>query len=270
MTAVVAVVLALGGCAAERAELPEGVAVTVQQLRSDVAARTAQVRVVNDSAEDLRIDRVELQDDRFIGALARERDSTVPAGRTVDLRIELSASDCSVPSDARAESTVVVTTADGTAHRVRAADPLGFIAALHERECLAAAVAAVTSLSWGAFTPSAPGAPAALRLDLVPTGAAGTVRIVDVRPTNLLQFAAPSTDPFPVGREIDGRDGPSSIQVPLVPLRCDAHAVQEDKRGTVFVVAVETAGAEGVIEVAATAEHRGAILAWVARWCGFG
>ena len=267
--AVLAVALALGGCTAQPG-LPKGVTVTLQQLRSDVADRTAQVRVVNDGDEDLRIVRAELHDDRFAGAVARERDSTVPAGRTVDLRIELAPADCSAPSDAAPQSTVVLTTPDGTAHRVRAADPLGFIALLHERDCLAHDVAAVTALSWGAFTPSPPGEPAALRLDLQPTGAAGAVRIVAVRPTNLLQFAADAPRPLAVGLDVDGRDSPVSVEVPLIPLRCDPHAVQEDKRGTVFAVAVETAEADGVIEVAATAEQRGAMLAWVAAWCGYG
>ena len=44
----------------------------------------------------------------------------------------------------------------------------------------------------------------------------------------------------------------------------------EDKRGTVFNVAVEVDGASGVVEVAAPEAMRGEILRWVSDWCGFG
>ncbi|MCR2826120.1 hypothetical protein [Microbacterium sp. zg.Y909] len=264
-------VLALAACAAEPPALPAGVTVTLQQLRSDVPDRTAQVRVVNASDEDLRIARVELRDDWFAGAVVRERESTVPAGRTVDLRITLPPSACEgEPDAADRRSTLVIATREGAKFRVAADDPLRFVAGLHARECLAHDVAAVTALSWGGFTPSPPGSPATLRLDIAPAGGAQPLRIVEVRPTNLLQFGAESTDPFPVALAVDGTGEAASVDVPLMPLRCDAHAVQEDKRGTVFTLAVETASGEGLIEVPADEEERGRILSWVADWCGFG
>ena len=42
--------------------------------------------------------------------------------------------------------------------------------------------------------------------------------------------------------------------MPLVPFRCDPHAVQEDKRGTIFDVRVEVDGEPGEIELAAAEE----------------
>ena len=63
---------------------------------------------------------------------------------------------------------------------------------------------------------------------------------------------------------------PTTVHLPLVPLRCDPHAVQEDKRGTVFNVEVELDGEPGLVQVAATEDMRGRILTWVADWCGFG
>jgi hypothetical protein len=55
-----------------------------------------------------------------------------------------------------------------------------------------------------------------------------------------------------------------------VPLRCDPHAVQEDKRGTIFTLEVELDGVPGEIELAASEDMRGSILTWVSNWCGFG
>lgn len=244
---------------------------TLQQLRSDAADRTAQVRVANGSDSDLAIARLELQDDWFAAPVVRVRDSTVPAGRTVDLRIDLPPSACEgEPDAADRRSSLVFTMQDGTEYRVETDDPLEFTVRLHEKECLAHDAAAVAGLSWGAFAPSAPGAAATLRLDIAPAGGEGALRVVEVLPTNLLQFSAGSPAAMPLALEVDGRAQPASVDVPLLPLRCDPHAVLEDKRGTVFTVAIETGSASGVIELPATAEQRGQILSWVADWCGYG
>ncbi|MBD7957557.1 hypothetical protein H9651_07885 [Microbacterium sp. Sa4CUA7] len=265
---------ALAGCAptpAPTPALPDGVTATLQQLRSDAADRTAQVRVANDTDRDLEITRVELRDDWFDGPAVRDRDSTIAAGRTVDLRIDLPPSVCDGEPDTGArESVVVLTMRDDTVHRVTADDPLGFTARLHEKECLAQDAAAVADLTWEQFVPSAAGAPATLRLRIAPAGGDGALRIVEVHPTNLLQFTAGSPAPFAVGLDVDATAPAASVDVPLWPLRCDPHAVLEDKRGTVITVGVDVDGTAGLIELPAGDEQRGQILAWVAQWCGFG
>ena len=86
----------------------------------------------------------------------------------------------------------------------------------------------------------------------------------------MLMFDSAGAAPFVVGAEVDGFGLAQRVRVPLVPLRCDPHAVMEDKRGTIFDVTVAFDGASGVVEVAAPAEVKGEILAWVADWCGFG
>ncbi len=87
--------------------------------------------------------------------------------------------------------------------------------------------------------------------------------------TNLLQFTDQPTA-FPLALSVSGADAASEVSLPLLPLRCDPHAVMEDKRGTVFDVGVEIDGAAGVVEIAASEAMRGEILRWVADWCGFG
>ena len=56
----------------------------------------------------------------------------------------------------------------------------------------------------------------------------------------------------------------------LEPFRCDAHAVQEDKRGTIFTTDVTVGGENGQIELAAPPDMRAEILNAVADYCGFG
>ena len=100
----------------------------------------------------------------------------------------------------------------------------------------------------------------------------GNNQVVGVQRTNLIDFAGATADGgFPLGVVIEpGSSGPVVVDVPLVPFRCDPHAVQEDKRGTIFAVRVEVAGELGDIDVFVGDELRGRILSWVVDWCGYG
>ena len=59
---------------------------------------------------------------------------------------------------------------------------------------------------------------------------------------------------YPIAAQVrEGDTEPIEVDLPLVPLRCDPHAVQEDKRGTVFTLDVEVDGRTGrQIEIAAS------------------
>ncbi len=272
-----AALLLLAGCSAAPAgapsgdtSLPAGVEVELFQLRSDVAERGAQVRVVNGSDTDLVVERVVFQDDWFAGESVRDRTSTIPAGRTIDLRIALPESACEDEPDAAARSSrVTFELADGATAAVDVDDPLGFTTLIHEMECLRHDLADVATLQWDSFTPSASPQPAELQLAITPAGGDGTAELVELQTTNLLDFAG-QPGGFSLARPIAGTDAAATVAVPIVPLRCDAHAVMEDKRGTVFNIEVEVDGTPGVIEVAASEVMRGDILRWVADWCGFG
>jgi hypothetical protein len=58
--------------------------------------------------------------------------------------------------------------------------------------------------------------------------------------------------------------------VPIVPNRCDPHALAEDKVGTLFVFAVEVEGGpSGSLTLPATPELRADLYEYFARACGF-
>ena len=109
---------------------------------------------------------------------------------------------------------------------------------------------------------------------IVPTGEAAA-DVIGIQTTNLLTFGdAPgdTADTFPIDVAIGAgaTSTPTSVHLPLVPLRCDPHAVREDKRGTIFTLEVRVGGELGEIELAASEDMRGSILTWVSNWCGFG
>jgi hypothetical protein len=267
--------------------LPDGVSVAIVQLRGDVALRQAQVQVTNGSDEAVVVAGVAVEDPRFEGPATRvvDRVSTIPAGGRVDIKVQLPPVACPQGDDPLADAAPEVVLElggaigdGGSAASVRtpADDPLGFIAPLHERECRAKALADAATLAFTDFSPSPAGEPATLELTVTPSGA-GRATIVAVQATNLLDFGPASVDgAFPLDividedMAIDSGTEPLVIELPIVPFRCDPHAVQEDKRGTIFDVRLELDGEPGEIELFVGDELRGRILTWVAQWCDFG
>lgn len=260
--------------------LPEGISAELQQGRSDVAARQAQVVITNDSDETLTVGGVEVVDPRFDGPVVRvnDRDSRVGPGRSVGVRVQLPAVACGddVPAGDDAESVLTFEYILGEVQGVATApvvDPLDFVGPLHGRDCRAAAVADAAHVTFSDFDPSRPGEPGILTMSIAPTGRAA-VTITGIQTTNLLTFgdvAEEAAETYPIGYEArEGDTGAVQISLPLIPLRCDPHAVQEDKRGTIFDVEVELDGQPGEFELAASEDLRGQILTWVADWCGFG
>lgn len=257
--------------------LPAGISVELVQLRADVAPRQAQVHVVNGSDEAVTVGEVRVEDARFDGPARRVvagRTSVIPAGRSVDVRVQLPAVDCTASSDGRPSVVLELVTGDRAIEvRASASDPLGFLSPLHARECRRERLADAATLAFTGFRPSPPGEPAALELTVTPTGDAAAT-IAGVQRTNLVDFDAGTAEgAYPLDLRIaPGAAEPIVVALPIVPFRCDPHAVQEDKRGTVFDVRVELegdGGEPGEIELFVGEELRGEILGWVADWCGF-
>ncbi|MAM55582.1 MAG: hypothetical protein CMH35_12295, partial [Microbacterium sp.] len=248
---VAAVALAvLTGCAGGPTGEPGGsgepeLRAALIQLRADVAERHAQVRVENLSGAAVRIGDVAVVDPRFVADAVRlvDRESTVPAGGSIDIRVQLPAVACDIASSA-GPTVRLELIADGTSRTVALpiADPLGFAGPLHERECRAEALAAAADIAFTGFSPSPSGEPALLRMEIVPVGD-GDAEVTAVQQTNLLTFGDATVDGvLPIGGLVQPGKEPTTLDLPVVPTRCDAHAVQEDKRGTIFDVRVSVAG----------------------------
>jgi hypothetical protein len=257
----------LAGCAAPTTGLPDGVTASLSQQRSDVASRQAQVRISNETDAAIEVGAVSVTDPRFDGAAVRvvDRTSSLAAGASVDVRVQLPPMDCEAPDDA-ASTLSVVLTVEGIEETATAdlPDTLGFLPALHVRECLAHALAEVADVRLAAFVPA--GETASLELAVTPTGE-GAATLVALHPTPLLMYGR-GAELHPIGVEVGAE--PTTVRVPLVPQRCDPHVVQEDKRGTIFTFDVVVDGVEGSIDIPADADMKGRMLTWVAEACGFG
>lgn len=252
--------------------LPAGVTVELRQLRSDVAARWAQVMFTNKGDEELAVGALRVDDPRLDGPAERitDRTSVVRAGSTVAIPVQLPPVSCSAPDDAEGTVTFAWSSASAAATAIAPLpDPLSLLPPLHERECRAQALAAAADVTISGFTPSPPGEPAGLTLRIAPTGG-GAAEITGIHSTNLLTWVGHPGVAYPLGIAVASADtAPTEVQLPMIPLRCDPHAVQEDKRGTVFTLDVDLDGEPGQIQLAASEELRGHILTWVGQWCEF-
>lgn len=136
--------LALAGCAEaphpspSATALPMGIAASISQATGDVAGRQAEVRIHNGAEDTLVIGKVELDDDRLDGIAERvdEGEIDIAPGRTVNIRVQLPASDCAAPDEGTTmlEVKFALGAADSIA-RMEVSDTWGFLTELHQREC---------------------------------------------------------------------------------------------------------------------------------------
>lgn len=264
--ALAAVVLLLTGCAAP-ASAP-GVTASVYQPRTDVAAGRIAVQVRNEGRAPVRITDARLDSTAFVDELVWSGDGSadIAPGRALDLRMPLVAADCSA-ADLRQR--VLLTFADGTTAELEPTDGAGTIRRLHDEACLQQRVTAIVDLRAAGVAGGGLGVPAELVV-VAPVVGSGTVTVSSVSSTTLL---APSLDgvgqgSVPVGVEL-GAGGPTELRIPIVANRCDAHALAEDKVGTLIPleVAIST-GAAGRLLLPTDDAVRAQLRTFFATYCG--
>ncbi len=144
-------------------------------------------------------------------------------------------------------------------------------------DCLTEAVADIAVLTADTLPyPVTVGGIQAVGVDITvePTGADGSVRFIESGSTTLLMMANPATGTLenllPIDVTVKGTDEPSVITLTVAPGRCDPHAIQEDKRGTIFPMEVETPDGNGRIYVTTAGPVRSALYDVVIANCGTG
>jgi hypothetical protein len=246
------------------------VRVEIAQGRSDYASETISVRVETLVA-DVVVHSVVLSGEA-LGADAEWREGAlIPDGAARDLRVGFPGAICPVPS-ATTEVVVDYTFADiRQTSRLAPADPFGVIERLADRDCLARSVASAArlTLSDSLAVATSDDGTATLEILVEPSGDADapsfTIESVDA--TTLLSPAHGDAR-WTVDAVVRPADEPSSIRLPVSPARCDAHAVAEDKVGTILPVRVRLdSGAAGIVHVPSSDVLRSALYEFIARSC---
>ncbi|MFE4543372.1 hypothetical protein [Arthrobacter sp. NPDC056727] len=158
-----------------------------------------------------------------------------------------------------------------------AADPFGVLERNNSELCLAAETAAVADIALDRRLEVAPdGRTAVVRLFITPkqtngagSGAAGKPMTVEsIDGTTLI--AEPSDGPWPRDVRIVQGTPRSELRLRIRPARCDAHAIAEDKVGTLLPLHVSVGGHEGLLKVAAGSALRARIYDFVTAACARG
>lgn len=268
--AVVALLAAtLAGCGGVAPDLPAGLSVVVYQPRPDVAAGRFAIQVVNDSEAAVEIGAARLASPDFAEEVRWDGASTVLAGRKLDLRVDLPAIDCAAASQPTVELSAILPTGPSASTPVPVEDPFGFLDRFHAEQCVGQAVAAVATVTPRAWVDRGDGT-AILELDVTPTGDPGSVSLDAVSGTTLLLPVGDDGARDLVALDLDlDATGPREIAIPFAPNRCDAHALAEDKVGTIIPIRVSTADAVDVRWLVPLPDDlRAAVYAFYARTCG--
>lgn len=250
----VAVVIALAGCTTAGSPVPratlaasaEDIVVEFRQNRDQYASDAAIVRVGNGGDHDITIVGLELSGSAFTAPTVRERSSTIRAGQTTDLAVELPPIDCDASDEDAQVDLLLRLDDDSVLSAADLPDPTDALQRIRASTCTVAAVQRIAEVA------AAPGirlegagstTVAVLTITAVPTGASGRLELVALRSTVLLRPAPtdgggdPPQD-WPLSLTVDAADGPQSIELRIVPTRCDPHALAEDKVGTLFPLVV--------------------------------
>jgi len=266
--------VALVACAspAAPAALPTGLAVAIQQGRLDVVADRLVVRFENSGDEAVTVERFDVATPTLAEVLERTKPFELAAGDAIAIRLDLPGSDC----DADQGPVVVrVTTrtagGDEATGDLTADDPFDTVARVNAADCLAESVAEVAAIvlpeqlrSTGA------GADRRAFIDVAIEPAASgdaSMHVDRVYGTTLLN-AEDGID-WTLDVDVAAGDAPSVITLPVRPARCDAHAIADDKRGTILPFEIETSdGRAGRLDVPSDDGLKAELYAYYAERCG--
>jgi len=273
------VAILVSGCQATSSpvESPQGVKVSIFQPRSDISMNRIAIKFVNDGTEPLTISAATLTSNLFANDFVWDsrRAATVSPGFAIDLRVDIPPVDSC--DEGRSVSAVrfnwSVGEVSGTSV-ITPDDTFNILNSLHENGCFISAMNTVGAISAVSLTPpSQKLAPATLLISVNPTGEEGKLTINSIGSTTLLSPANSKgigTAQLDLDVVINAK-GPFKITVPIVPNRCDAHGIAEDKIGTRMPLVVTLAdGTKGRYVLPASNQLRAAMYSFYTSYCGLG
>lgn len=273
-----AMAVALGACAPAEDEQGGGapaVSAEIVQGRGDVRDGVVGIVVTNESDAEIVVDHAEYRSSALSQPLVGGDDdgdgTRIPPGASRALRGELPEPTC---DDAPVVDEVVIVLDDGAEATVDPGDPYDQIPTLTDAPCARLAVARVVDATWLPIDVPEPalGVDATVSLRLTPTGE-GELEVVSVESTVLLALvdAAGQRDTtVPIDVMIAPDGDAQTVAFTVRPGRCDAHAIAEDKQGTIFVFQVVLDGEPLALQLPSDDATRGDLLDYVAASCGLG
>lgn len=232
--------LAACGGETERKPLPSGVVMHVDQTRLERKTRHVFIRVENNTKRDLTVTAFRLTSPRF-KPVTWKGDESMEPGQEADLEFTMPPGRCGDSVDASVRLTYRIGDSDERESVGKADDRYHAIGLMLDRDCAKHTLAEAAKLEVGTPKIDGTGSTAVLRvpITLTPTGKRDDVRFGGFESTPLFRQAEDS--PAGVDEPISSTQ-PSHIVMSVVPARCDAHALADDKVGRLFGMRVLAPG----------------------------
>jgi hypothetical protein len=241
LAAVAGLALLLAGCTAatpgagDPARLPASVKVSVFQNRSDIGPRHLEVEVANGSKRDITVHSGSYSSAWVTGSAPIDSlPYTIPAGSTVDFPLALPKPACGA---ARARPRVKLAFSIGSSSGTAAVAPkelFDALAQVNRSDCQRASfeeIVTITPAKKIRIVRSATTRPVAeLPITFTPTGKPGTVTVVSIQDTTLLNLTLAAKLPL----HLSAATGARTVILRATPGRCETHVLSEDKIGTVL------------------------------------
>ncbi|MCD2442655.1 hypothetical protein LQ757_10265 [Agromyces sp. SYSU K20354] len=273
--AIALVTIGLTGCAAPAgpAGVPDGITAELRQGRFDVEDRKLVVKVENAGPSAVEIERLAVTAPVFNAPLERGKPLDLSSGDSIDIRIDLPAPQCGT---GEGRPLVELRGRSGDERfdgSIAPADPFGTLERIGATDCLTASVDAVAAITLPEhLRTTGDGAAQRAWIDVVitpePTGDASFVVDV-VHGTTLL--GAEDGPEWPLALEVAAGGEPITVPLAVRPARCDAHAIADDKRGTILPFEVTTGdGLTGRIDRSSGDALQAELYDYVTERCGLG
>ncbi|MDQ0892827.1 hypothetical protein [Agromyces ramosus] len=251
--------------------LPDGLVTSIQQGRMDVEARQLVVRVENTTAAPVTVEHLAFTAPALEGELAYDDPFELSAGEAIAIRIDIPESRCDVPSAPGTVELAVVTGAGSATGTLTPDDPFDTLVRLNNADCLAESVAAVAEITMPEHlrsTGSGTDRRAIIDVQVTPvTSGSASMLLEQVPNTTLLGNEAGAE--WPLGIEVAAGGEPFTIELPVAPARCDAHAIADDKRGTIMAFDITTSdGRAGRIDRPSGDTLKAELYAYYGERCG--
>jgi hypothetical protein len=251
--------------------LPDDLSVRVQQGRLDVPQGRLVLHFEN-AGDPLTVTSLAVRSPALEPGMERDEPFELGADDAIDIRLDLTGSVCD-GDPAAVGVEVRLTTADGATREgtLEPADPFATMARIADADCLAESVAAVAAIELPErlrTTGSGTGQRAWIDVVVAPAASGdGTLAIDGVSATTLI--GNEDGQDWPLDIEVAAGDEPIEVALAVRPARCDAHALADDKRGTILPFTVATGdGRAGRLELASGAALKADLYAYYAERCG--
>ncbi|MBT2514795.1 hypothetical protein [Arthrobacter sp. ISL-30] len=249
----------------------------LDQFRDNYSRRIVEIQLQNQGKDTVIVRGAEVQSTQFEdpirwapGSKGTVGEGTaIPAGQTKSLPAPLPKARCSQQSPTAwgtTPSARLSLQGQDSAVVLPVTDPFGVLDRNHGEMCLEQETARVARLELAPSLEVLPGGETAvMRLAAIPQGGAGSFTIESIQGTTLL--AEDPARPWPRNIEVTASGDTRELMLFVQPNRCDAHAVAEDKVGTLIPIHVSINGIRGTLRIPADSGLRGRLYDFVVSAC---